>query len=100
MVDVSWFLGGCLPVEINHHELDLLQLYYQTLISEGIRDYSWEQCYHQYRCCMCSAFVQGILSGTLDENAADNDYKLARVIGERFINAAERLHLLELVSSQ
>ena len=33
MIDVSWFLGGCLPVEEVHYEKDLLRLYHQELLS-------------------------------------------------------------------
>lgn len=99
MVDVSWFLGGCLPVEQSHHETELLRQYYQTLMDEGVENYSWAQCYDDYRCGMCSSFVQGVLSATLAEGANEQAYKLAQVVASRFIAAAQRLRLSEMLSA-
>ena len=99
MVDVSWFLGGCLPVAQSRHETDLLRIYYRTLIDEGVVNYSWDQCYDEYRCAMCGNFVQGILSATVNDGAAEYDRRLAQVIGERFMAAVQRLRLPELLRS-
>jgi hypothetical protein len=99
MVDVSWFLGGCLPEAQSGHEVELLQIYYLALIDEGVAAYSWDQCYDEYRRAMCGNFVQGVLSATLNEGATDYDRSLARVIGERFIAAVQRLRLPELMQS-
>ena len=55
--------------------------------------------YHDYRCAMFSGFVQGILMAAAldpDDTAART---LARVVGERFVLACERLHLHELMPS-
>lgn len=98
MVDVSWFLGGCLPIKRSEDEISYLQAYYQTLVNEGAKDYSWEQCIFDYRCAMCSSFVQGILSAAIDAEVSVYEKKLATVIGERFVQAASRLRLWELVS--
>ncbi len=99
MIDVTWFLGGCLPVEHSHHESDLLRQYHQTLIDLGVKDYPWEQCYDDYRRNMCSSFVQGILSATLDGDTSKFGQQLAHVISERFIAVAERLKLRELLNT-
>lgn len=98
LIDVSWFLGGCLPVEQSHHEPALLQAYHQTLLAEGVTGYSWAHCYEDYRCAMCSNFVQGVLSATLDEAADENDRERATVIGQRFVAAVQRLQLPELIT--
>ncbi|NUM43872.1 MAG: phosphotransferase [Anaerolineales bacterium] len=98
MVDVSWFLGGCLPIEESHHEMRILQHYYQTLHEEGIKNYSWERCYYDYRCGMVSSFVQGVLSATLDDDANEEEHHLAQVVSQRFIYAAQHLHLAEILS--
>jgi ribosomal protein S18 acetylase RimI-like enzyme len=97
MVDVAWFLGGCLPVEFGDHEMSLLRHYYQTLLDEGVTNYSWEQCLDDYRCGMCSGFVQGVLSATLDEDADEVERQLASVVAQRFIAATERLQLAQLL---
>jgi hypothetical protein len=99
MIDLTWFIGGCLRMEDSHSETDLLKLYYQGLLDGGVDDYSWEDCYADYRRAMCSAFVQGVLSATLDEEPSDYDVKLAQVLSRRFSAAAQRLGLLEVMRS-
>ena len=97
MIDVSWFLGGCLPVEEVHHEKDLLRFYHQELLSNGVENYSWVQCYVDYCSAMYSSFVQGVLSARLDTNPSDQEREFARTISERFISAAVRLRLAEQI---
>ena len=97
MIDVTWFLGGCLLVEHSQYESDLLRHYYQTLIDEGVKDYTWGQCYDDYRRNMCSSFVQGVLSANIDRDAGEYVQQLSHVISERFIAAAGRLKLLTLI---
>jgi hypothetical protein len=99
MVDVAWFLGGCLPVALGEHEMSLLRYYYQTLLDEGVVGYSWEQCLDDYRCGMCSSFIQGVLAATLAEDADEAERQLTSVIAQRFIAAAERLQLAQLLNS-
>jgi hypothetical protein len=94
MIDLSWFLAGCLTDESGDVELRLLQHYHHELLAGGIQDYSWEDCYEDYRAAMCSSFLQGVLSATLRENASDETREKARVIGRRFCAAADRLNLL------
>ena len=97
MIDLTWFLGGCLPLEHSQHESDLLRHYYQILIDEGVENYTWKACYDGYRLAMCSSFVQGVLSAALDVGDSEYDRQLANMISERFIAAAGRLHLWEFV---
>jgi hypothetical protein len=98
LIDVSWFLGGCLPVEQSHQEISLLHEYHQILLEQDVVSYSWAQCYEDYRHVMCSNFVQGVLSATLDEAADELDRERARVIGQRFVAAVQRLQLPELLA--
>jgi hypothetical protein len=97
MFDVAWFLGSCLRVADSADEQRLVRSYHEALIDAGVDGYPWTQCYHDYRCGMISAFVQGILTATVPENADEYAHDLARVIGERFILAYRRLRLHELV---
>ena len=97
MIDVSWFLGGCLPVESSQYEKDLLRGYHKALIAAGVTDYPWESCFEDYRRGMCSSYVQGILSATLDEEASNDNRQLAWVVADRFIAAAQRLGLAALM---
>jgi hypothetical protein len=48
--DVSYFLGGCLPIEVRRaNEDELLRHYHTSLVKRGVTDYSFEQCHHDYR---------------------------------------------------
>jgi hypothetical protein len=95
LIDVSWFLGSCLPVDAGRHEIDLLRHYHQALADAGVQDYTWDQCYADYRRAMCGAFVQGILSATPDDNASEYGHQLAQALGQRFSAIVRRLELLQ-----
>ena len=97
MLDVAWFLGGCLRVEESDEEEGLLRRYHQALTREGVAGYPWAQCYHDYRGAMLSCFVQGILTAVPPETGDEYAHNLARVVGERFIMASRRLRLYELM---
>jgi len=99
LIDVSWFLGGCLPMALSHHESDLLRHYYRTLVDGGVGNYSWEQYFADYRAAMCSSFVQGVLSAVAGEDANEYEQTLAKVVGERFISTAHRLCLSDFVTA-
>ena len=50
MTDVSYFLGGSLPVEDRRaHEEDLVREYHEHLHAHGVRGFSWEDCWEGYR---------------------------------------------------
>jgi aminoglycoside/choline kinase family phosphotransferase len=97
MFDVAWFLGGCLRLEESDAEEGLIQHYHQALIREGVKGYSWAQCYHDYRCAMFSSFVQGILTAEALDPGDQYARNLARILGERFTMASRRLCLHELM---
>jgi hypothetical protein len=46
---VHFLVTGLPPDRRRAHELALLQLYHTTLTEHGVRDYSFEQCFHDYR---------------------------------------------------
>lgn len=48
--DVSYFMGTSLTTETRRaHERDLLAVYHQRLTSGGVRDYSFDECWNDYR---------------------------------------------------
>ncbi len=50
MVDAAYFLGSGLGVEDRRaHEQDLLHEYHDELLSRGVKEFSWEQCWEEYR---------------------------------------------------
>ena len=50
LVDVSYFIGGCLQVEDRRaHEHELIDLYRETLIEQGVEGLGPEQAWEEYR---------------------------------------------------
>jgi len=50
LVDVSYFIGGCLSVEDRRaHERELLGLYHSELLEQGVKGLGLEQCFEEYR---------------------------------------------------
>jgi aminoglycoside phosphotransferase (APT) family kinase protein len=100
MVDVAWFLGGCLPAEESDGEQELLRGYRRALIQAGVEGYSWAKCFLDYRNAMISSFVQGILMVVSLETGEDYARNLAGVLSERFMLACRRLRLADLLNYQ
>src|SRR5262249_30616812 len=46
---VHFLVTGLPPDRRRAHEQDLLRLYHTTLTEHGVREYSFEQCLHDYR---------------------------------------------------
>ncbi len=50
MLDVSYFIGGGLPVEDRRmHEEDLVRTYFDELIAHGVTGLTWDFCWEEYR---------------------------------------------------
>ncbi|MBI5289593.1 MAG: DUF1679 domain-containing protein [Chloroflexi bacterium] len=66
--DVSYLLCGGLEPELRRaHERELVKLYHDTLEANGVRGYSFEQCWDDYRRGALFMFVYIVIAiGTLD----------------------------------
>jgi len=66
--DVAYFISGNLRLEERRARgMEILRNYHRTLVENGVRDYSWEQCLHDYRLCTLFVLVYTVISGgTLD----------------------------------
>jgi hypothetical protein len=50
MLDASYFIGNSLRLEDRRrHEQELVRLYYDELVAQGVTSLSWEQCWEGYR---------------------------------------------------
>ena len=50
MLDAGYFIGNSLRLEDRRaHEQELVRLYYDELLAQGVTSLSWEQCWEQYR---------------------------------------------------
>lgn len=50
MLDAAYFIGNSVRLEDRHeHEQELVRLYYDELLAQGVTSLSWEQCWDEYR---------------------------------------------------
>ncbi len=50
ITDLAYTVGAeCFPAYRQQHEQQLTQRYHQRLLERGVRDYTWEQCWLDYR---------------------------------------------------
>lgn len=99
LLDIAWLLGGCLQDRDRKEEANLLEYYFLALINAGVQGYSWEQCLDDYTRAMCSCFVQGVLSAAKGLDRRAGEAKLSQVLARRWIHAARRLQLHDLIGA-
>ncbi len=64
--DVAYFIGSGLPTQVRREvEMDLLREYHQALLAAGVRDFSWQDCYREYRKGIFSGFAVSVVSPVL-----------------------------------
>jgi hypothetical protein len=86
--DVAYLLSGNVDTATRRaHEMDWLRLYVQTLKDNGVRDYSFEECFEDYRADVLYCLVYAvIIVGTLDPSNA-RGLRLFHTITDRVLTA-------------
>ncbi len=88
--DVAYYLAFGLPVETRRaHEGALLELYHQTLVTQGVHDYAIDDLRADYRRSIGSAVARMISSGAMLDFSSERGTKLAHAIFARVGSAAE-----------
>ena len=95
LFDVAYFLMGSLPAEVRRAaERDLLAEYHGIVCSTGsehTREFAFEECWRLYRMCMVKSFViHALVLGKIPFKDAYG-HRLAEVMLERSLAAAEDL---------
>lgn len=95
LFDVAYFLMGSLPAEVRRAaERDLLEEYHGIVCSTGgehTRGFAFEECWRLYRMCMVKSFViHALVLGKIPFEDAYG-HRLAEVMLERSLAAAEDL---------
>jgi Ecdysteroid kinase-like family len=63
VMDVAYFLSAGLdPSERRRHETDLVGFYHAELTRRGVRNYHWDQCWHDYRRQTLHGILMGVFS--------------------------------------
>lgn len=96
--DVAYFTCTSLDVELRRrHGLDLLRLYHRTLMEEGARDYSFEQCLHEYRVGAFFCLVYAVIAGGSLDWANERGAALATAMVDRTVSAIADLEAMDAV---
>jgi hypothetical protein len=94
-LDVAYFIGaGLLPETRRKHERDLVERYHEALCEGGVRDYSLDELWHDYRWYAYAGYVMAVVATTLVVQTERGD--------EMFLTMARRhgRHALEMESEQ
>lgn len=93
--DVAYFVGaGMLPDSRREAEHDLVRGYHAGLRAAGVTDYSWEQCWRDYRRGTWAGLIMAVAASMLVERTERGD--------EMFLTMAERhaRHALDLDATE
>jgi aminoglycoside/choline kinase family phosphotransferase len=98
--DVAYFVAGTLPeAERRATERDLVKLYHNTLDERGVKDYSVEQCWQDYRLSALLLLAYSVITlGSLDL-ANERGVELFTTISKRTLAAITDLKSAELLPS-
>lgn len=81
MRDVAYFLGSGLTVEDRRtFERDLLRYYFDELVRGGVRNFTWEQCWEEYRRQSFACLVLIIAAGVAVERTDRGDAMFMTVL--------------------
>ena len=60
--DIAQFLGGNVPVELRRaNEMDLLRSYHSILVEGGVKGYSFDECFRDYRYAMLYGLLRKVI---------------------------------------
>jgi len=61
LVDIAYFLGGAMSVDARRkHERDLVDEYHGRLVAAGVGNYSFQQCWNDYRKMTLQLYIVGM----------------------------------------
>ncbi len=64
--DIAYFLGaGLLPDVRGSHEVQLLRVYHEALLAQGVANFSFEACFRDYRRFSFSGLVMAVIASML-----------------------------------
>jgi hypothetical protein len=72
--DVAYFMGaGMLPENRRLYEQQIVEDYYEAMCDGGIVDYSWEQCWEDYRRGTFAGFLVAVIAAPMVEQTERGD---------------------------
>jgi hypothetical protein len=96
--DVAYLLSGNVDTAVRRaRERDVLKMYHDTLLAGGVKGYSFEKCWDDYRFCVLVCQVYNVIRiGTLDP-ANDRGLAMSTAWLKRTAAAIEDLDAAELL---
>jgi len=81
VLDAAYFIGaGLLADERRRHEQRLTRRYHEALLARGIRDYSWERCWHDYRLTAAHGLIMAVVGAAITTPTERGDRMLSTMI--------------------
>jgi hypothetical protein len=95
LTDVSYFIGASLnEAQRADHERDLVRLYYDTLAGFDIGNYSWDDCWRDYR----RFCFQGIFTGIVAPMMVERSDRADRLFLDMVRNYSRQIEVLDSFS--
>jgi hypothetical protein len=95
VTDAAYFLGGGLQVEDRRrHERELLGEYHEALLAEGVRGFSWETCWEEYRRHTFAGVLMALIAPMLVERTERGDEMFMAML------ARHAQHVLDLEAEE
>jgi hypothetical protein len=99
-LDVAWFLGGNLDsIDRREHELRLLHIYHTLLIDNGVLDYPFEKCWHDYRLAMVHPASRTMTVVGLGAVPSEQERGFCDILITRYCRAAHELKVGEVLNA-
>jgi hypothetical protein len=96
--DVGYFMSQSLqPAERRACEMDILRAYYEKLLEHGVTDYSFNQCFDDYRISAMFCLVYPVISGGTLDLANERGVELVRAMLDRSVATILDLDCGELI---
>lgn len=98
--DVAYLLTQNLDPELRRkHERELVRHYHSELVKNGVKGYSYEQCWNDYRTAALYLFVYAlVISGTLDPST-DRGRAFMSALMSRAVRTVEELDLFAMLEN-
>ncbi len=97
VADAAYFLGaGLLPDDRRAHERELLRAYHDALLAGGVRDFSFEDCWEQYRMFAFSGCVMAVVASQV-VGESDRSEAMFGAMAERHFTHAEDAEAVEFL---
>ena len=96
--DVGYFMSQSMdPADRKATEMDILRIYHETLVANGVRGYDFDQCLHDYRFATLFCLVYPVVSGGGLDLANERGVTLVTAMMDRSVAAITDLNAAELM---